>query len=185
MKLLWINKLHTYTPIGLNIVTHLKSTNIPPILKYSNSASQLLRQMKNNLSNNATYPNKFSITSSFTNHKILQHISAPTKISMLNFYSLYLCLPHCLSPFSLAVCLSVCLSLSLTLSLSMVPWSIDPRRLMPVSASDSLRFKSLWRSSLLSAIMVVSSAYLILLTRVPLINTPSCGSSSCRRMCSL
>ena len=45
-ELLWINKLHTYTPIGLNIVTHLKSTNIPLILKYSNSASQLLRQVK-------------------------------------------------------------------------------------------------------------------------------------------
>ena len=39
-ELLWINKLHTYTPIGLNIVTHLKSTNIPLILKYSNSACQ-------------------------------------------------------------------------------------------------------------------------------------------------
>ena len=45
-ELLWINKLHTYTPIGLNIVTHLKSANIPLILKYSNSASQLLRQVK-------------------------------------------------------------------------------------------------------------------------------------------
>ena len=78
-ELLWINKLHTYTPIGLNIVTHLKSTNIPLILKYSNSASQLLRQVKNTLSNDTTYPNKFSITSSFTNHKNLQNILAPTK----------------------------------------------------------------------------------------------------------
>ena len=80
-ELLWINKLHTYTPIGLNIVTHLKSTstNIPLILKYSNSASQLLRQMKNTLSNDTTYPYKFSITSSFTNHKNLQNILAPTK----------------------------------------------------------------------------------------------------------
>ena len=78
-ELLWINKLHTYTPIGLNIVTHLKSTNIPLILKYSNSASQLLRQVKNTLSNDTTYSNKFSITSSFTNHKNLQNILAPTK----------------------------------------------------------------------------------------------------------
>ena len=39
---------------------------------------------------------------------------------MLNFYSLYLCLPHCLSPFPLTVCLSVSLSLSLTLSLKLV-----------------------------------------------------------------
>ena len=78
-ELLWINKLHTYTPIGLNIVTHLKSANIPLILKYSNSAFQLLRQVKNTLSNDTTYPNKFSITSSFTNHKNLQNILAPTK----------------------------------------------------------------------------------------------------------
>ena len=35
---------------------------------------------------------------------------------MLNFYSLYLCLPHCLSSFSPTVCLSVCLSLSVLLS---------------------------------------------------------------------
>ena len=111
------NKIHTYTPIGLNIVTHLKSANIPLILKYSNSASQLLRQVKNTLSNDTTYPNKFSITSSFTNHKNLQNILAPTKILMLNFHSLYLCLPHCLSPFSLTV--SVCLSVSLSLSLSL------------------------------------------------------------------
>ena len=58
-ELLWINKLHTYTPIGLNIVTHLKSTNIPLILKYSNSVSQLLRQVKNTLSNDTTYPTNF------------------------------------------------------------------------------------------------------------------------------
>ena len=43
---------------------------------------------------------------------------------MLNFYSLYLCLPHCLSlsyslSLSLSVCLSVCLSVSLSLSLSL------------------------------------------------------------------
>ena len=78
-ELLWINKLHTYTPIGLNIVTHLKPTNIPLILEYSNSASQLLRQVKNTLSNDTTYPYKFSITSSFTNHKNLQKSLAPTK----------------------------------------------------------------------------------------------------------
>ena len=43
------------------------------------------------------------------------------KILMLNFYSLYLCLLHCLSlsPFSLTVCLSVCLSLSLSSTLSL------------------------------------------------------------------
>ena len=38
---------------------------------------------------------------------------------MLNFYSLYLCLPHCLSPFSLTVCLSVSLSLLLSLFFSL------------------------------------------------------------------
>ena len=114
-ELLWINKLHTYTPIGLNIVTHLKSTNIPLILKYSNSASQLLRQVKNTLSNDTTYPNKFF-------HHFLIHQSqefakhfSSYKILMLNFYSLYLCLPHCLSPFSLTVYLSVSLSLSYSL----------------------------------------------------------------------
>ena len=116
-ELLWINKLHTYTPIGLNIVTHLKSTNIPLILKYSNSASQLLRQVKNTLSNDTTYPNKFSITSSFTNHKNLQNILGSYKILMLNFCSLYLCLPPLSLSFllSLSVYLSVCLFLSFTL----------------------------------------------------------------------
>ena len=78
-ELLWINKLHTYTPIGLNMITHLKTTNIPLILKYSNSASQLLRQVKNTLSNDTTYPNKYSVTISFTNHKNLQKILVPTK----------------------------------------------------------------------------------------------------------
>ena len=37
---------------------------------------------------------------------------------MLNFYSLYLCLPHCLSLSFLSHCLSVCLSLFLSLTLS-------------------------------------------------------------------
>ena len=80
-ELLWIKKLHTYTPIGLNTVTHLKTTNIPLILKYSNSACQLMRQVKNTLSNDTMYPNnnKFSVTTSFTNHKNLQKILAPTK----------------------------------------------------------------------------------------------------------
>ena len=50
--------------------------------------------------------------------KFAKHFSC-YKILMLNFYSLYLCLPHCLSPFSLTVCLSVCLSLSLSLSLTL------------------------------------------------------------------
>ena len=59
-------------------------------------------------------------------HHLLNHQSqefakhfSSYKILMLNFYSLYLCLPHCLSPFSLTVCLSV--SLSLTLSLGAMP----------------------------------------------------------------
>ena len=41
------------------------------------------------------------------------------KILMLNFYSLYLCLPHCLSLSFLSHCLSVCLSVCLSLSLSL------------------------------------------------------------------
>ena len=110
-ELLWINKLHTYTPIGLNIVTHLKSTNIPLILKYSNSASQLLRQVKNTLSNDTTYPNKFSITSSFTHHKKFSKHFSTYKILMFNFYSLYPCLPIVpLLSLSLSACLPVSLS---------------------------------------------------------------------------
>ena len=62
--------------------------------------------------------------------KFAKHLSS-YKILMFNFYSLYLCLPHCLSP---SLSLSVCLSLSL--------WChgrYDPQQLMmPVSASDSL-----------------------------------------------
>ena len=105
-ELLWINKLHTYTPIGLNIVTHLKSTNIPLILKCSNSASQLLRQVKNTLIKRHYIPQQiFHHLLIHQSQKFAKHFST-YKILMLNFYSLYLCLPHCLSPFSLSLSLS-------------------------------------------------------------------------------
>ena len=114
-ELLWINKLHTYTPIGLNIVTHLKSANIPLILKIQQFSISTFKTSEKHFIKRHYIPQQIF-------HHLLIHQSqefakyfSSYKILMLNFYSLYLCLPHCLS---LSHCLSVCLSLSLSLSLS-------------------------------------------------------------------
>ena len=102
---------------------------LPLILKYSNSASQLLRQVKKNFMKRHYIPQQiFHHLLIHQSQKFAKHFSS-YKILMLNFYSLYLS-PHCLSPFSLtvwlSVCLSVCLSLSLSLSLSLLLFLMVP-----------------------------------------------------------
>ena len=78
-ELLWINKLHTYAPICLNIVTHLKSTNIPLILKYSNSASQLLKTSEKHFIKRHYIPQQIFHHLLIHQSQNLQNILAPTK----------------------------------------------------------------------------------------------------------
>ena len=69
--------------------------------------------------------------------KLAKHFSS-YKILMLNLYSLYLCLPYCLSSFSLAVCLSVCLSLSFTLVFWCLSFPLYTRRTLSQIYTQSL-----------------------------------------------
>ena len=71
----WIRKLHTYTPHGLNTV------DIPLILPFSDTASHLAKQIKTYVNNDNSINNHISVITSFSNHKNLQNILAPTKFN--------------------------------------------------------------------------------------------------------
>ena len=78
-QLQWIGKLHTYTPHGLNTVRNLNSVDIPLILPFSDTAPHLAKQIKTYVNNCYSLNNHVSVVTSFSNHKNLQKILAPTK----------------------------------------------------------------------------------------------------------
>ena len=80
-ELHWIHKLQTHTPIGLNTVTHLNSTDIPLILKFSKSASHLAKLVKTTLNSASPHTDNISITTCFSNNKNLKQILTRSKFS--------------------------------------------------------------------------------------------------------
>ena len=80
-ELHWIHKLQTHTPIGLNTVTHLNSTDIPLILKFSKSASHLAKLVKSTLNSASPHTDNISITTCFSNNKNLKQILTRSKFS--------------------------------------------------------------------------------------------------------
>ena len=68
-----IFKLKTYSPIGLNTVTQLNTTDIPLILKLSNSAARLARQVKTICKSASLHSDNLPIiTICFSNNKNLK-----------------------------------------------------------------------------------------------------------------
>ena len=87
-ELLWINKLHTYTPISLNIVTHLKSTNIPPHSQIQQFSISTFKTSEKHFIKRHYIPQQiFHHLLIHQSQKLAKHFST-YKILMFNFYSL-------------------------------------------------------------------------------------------------
>ena len=68
----WISKFNTHSPIGLNTVAQLNVIDISLILKFSNSATCLARQVKTICKSASPHSDNFSITICFSNNRSLK-----------------------------------------------------------------------------------------------------------------
>jgi len=75
----WIQKLHTHTPVGLNINTELHTTDIHFTLNYSKSATLLAKRIKSQLSTCQQLDSHINIVPAFSKNRNLCSILAPNK----------------------------------------------------------------------------------------------------------
>lgn len=77
---LWIKRLQTFSPIGINIKTQLKSPFVTLTLPFSKSSSLLVANVKELFNNNLQLKNTLIPLPSYSNNRNLKKLLAPTKL---------------------------------------------------------------------------------------------------------
>lgn len=76
---LWIKKLKTYTPVGLNTKTQIFSSFIPLTLPFNKTSTAIVARIKSHISKKPELKDNIFILPSYSNNINLQKLLAPTK----------------------------------------------------------------------------------------------------------